>query len=96
MVWKYQNEISPIFYYGKKLKTSEKLLKITDIQPPDWNHPYWMTLYIMYRKDRYLQAWRTFSFSLWIDKEVRTADSMGTSYVYVYWDVEFNVKTVTV
>ena len=35
MVQKYQNEISPIFYYGKKLKTSEKLLKIPDIQPPD-------------------------------------------------------------
>ena len=35
MVWKYQK-----FYYGKKLKTSEKLLKI-----PDWNQPYWMTRY---------------------------------------------------
>ena len=33
MVQKYQNEIAPIFYYGKKLKTSEKLLKIPDISP---------------------------------------------------------------
>ena len=49
MVWKYQNEISPIFYYGKKLKTSEKLLKIPDIQPPDWKHPYWMTRYNVQR-----------------------------------------------
>ena len=35
MVQKYQNEISPIFYYGKKIKTSEKLLKIPDLRPPD-------------------------------------------------------------
>ena len=45
MVQKYQNEISPIFYYGKKLKTSGKLQKIPDLQPPDWGQPYWMTLY---------------------------------------------------
>ena len=45
MVQKYQNEISPIFYYGKKLKTSGKLLKIPYLQPPDWGQPYWMTLY---------------------------------------------------
>ena len=32
MVQKYQNEISPIVYYGKKLKTSGKLLKIPDSQ----------------------------------------------------------------
>ena len=44
MVQKYQNENSPIFYYGKKIKTSEKLLKIPDLQPPDWGQPYWMTL----------------------------------------------------
>ena len=47
MVWKCQNEISPIFYYGKKLRTTEKLLKIPDIQPPDWKHPYWMTRYFV-------------------------------------------------
>ena len=35
MVQKYQNEISPIVYYGKKLKTSGKLLKIPDLQPRD-------------------------------------------------------------
>ena len=45
MVAKYQNEIAPIFYYGKQLKTSGKLLKIADLQPPDWGQPYWMTLY---------------------------------------------------
>ena len=45
MVQKYQNEISPIFYYGKKLKTSEKLLKIPHLRRPDWGQPYWMTLY---------------------------------------------------
>ena len=39
MVQKYQNEISPIFYYGKKLKTSGKLLKIPYLQPPDWGQP---------------------------------------------------------
>ena len=48
MVQKYQNEISPIFYYGKKLKTSEKLLKIPDLRPPDWGQPYWMTRYIVW------------------------------------------------
>ena len=53
MVWKYQNEISPIFYYWKKLKTSEKLLKILDIQPPDWKHPYWMTRYYYWNVARY-------------------------------------------
>ena len=52
MVWKYQNEISPIFYCGKKLKTSEKLLKLPDIQPLDWKHPYWMTRYKTHLMDR--------------------------------------------
>ena len=42
MVQKYQNEISPIFYYGKSPKTSEKDLKIPNLQPPDWKIPYWM------------------------------------------------------
>ena len=46
MVRKYQNEISPIFYYGKKLETSGKTLKIPYLQPPDWGQPYWMTRYI--------------------------------------------------
>ena len=31
MVLKYQNEIVPIFYYGKQPKTSGKLLKIVMI-----------------------------------------------------------------
>ena len=45
MVWKYQNEIAPIFYYGISTKTNEKDLKIPILQPPDWKHPYWMSLY---------------------------------------------------
>ena len=45
MVQKYQNEIAPIFYYGINTKTNEKDLKIPISQPPDWKHPYWMTLY---------------------------------------------------
>ena len=48
MVWKCQNEISPIFYYGISEKTNEKDLKIPNIQPPDWKNPYWMSLYIYY------------------------------------------------
>ena len=46
MVQKYQNEIAPIFYYGISTKPNEKDLKIHILQPPDWKHPYWMTLYI--------------------------------------------------
>ena len=46
MVQKYQNEIAPIFYYGKSPKTNEKDLKIPNIWPPDWGQPYWMTLYM--------------------------------------------------
>ena len=45
MVQKYQNEISPIFYYGISAKTNEIDLKIPNIQPPDWKSPYWMSLY---------------------------------------------------
>ena len=32
MVWKYQNEIAPIFYYGISTKTNEKDLKIPNLQ----------------------------------------------------------------
>ena len=32
MVWKYQNKIAPIFYYGKSPKTNRKYLKIPDLQ----------------------------------------------------------------
>ena len=35
MVQMYQNEIAPIFYYGKSPKTKEKDLKIPYLQPPD-------------------------------------------------------------
>ena len=45
MVQKYQNEISPIFYYGISRKTNEKDLKIPNLQLTDWKSPYWMTLY---------------------------------------------------
>ena len=48
MVWKYQNEIAPIIYYGISTKTNEKDLKIPKLQPPDWKSPYWMSLYITY------------------------------------------------
>ena len=45
MVQKYQNEIAPIFYYGKSSKTNEKDLKIPILWPLNWGQPYWMTLY---------------------------------------------------
>ena len=45
MVQKYQNEISPILYYGISTKNNEKDLKIPNLQPPNWKSPYWMTLY---------------------------------------------------
>ena len=48
MVWKCQNEISPIFYYGISTKTNEKDLKIPNLQPPDWKNPYWMSLYLAF------------------------------------------------
>ena len=47
MVQKYRNEIAPIFYYGISKKTNEKDLKIPYLQPPDWNDPYWMSLYVV-------------------------------------------------
>ena len=47
MVQKYQNEIAPIFYYGISTKNNEKDLTIPTLQPPDWKHPYWMSLYII-------------------------------------------------
>ena len=50
MVWKYQNEIAPIFYHGISTKTNEKYIKIPKLQPPDWKSPYWMTLYICQRQ----------------------------------------------
>ena len=46
MVWKYQNEIVPIFYYGISKKTNEKDLKIPSLQPSDWKNLYWMSLYL--------------------------------------------------
>ena len=45
MLQKYQNEISPIIYYGISTKINEKDLKIPILQPPDWKSPYWMSLY---------------------------------------------------
>ena len=49
MVQKYQNEIAPIFYYGKSPKANEKDLKIPYLQPPDWGQPYWMTRYVWHK-----------------------------------------------
>ena len=46
MLQKYQNEISPIIYYGISTKINEKDLKIPILQPPDWKSPYWMSLYM--------------------------------------------------
>ena len=46
MLQKYQNEISPIIYYGISTKINEKDLKIPILQPPDWKSPYWMSLYL--------------------------------------------------
>ena len=48
MVWKYQNEIAPTFYYGISAKTNEKDLKIPNLQPPDWGRLFWMTLYFVF------------------------------------------------
>ena len=48
MVWKYQNEIAPTFYYGISTKTNEKDLKIPNLQPPDWGRLFWMTLYFIF------------------------------------------------
>ena len=54
MVQNYQNEIATIFYYGISTKTNEKDLKIPSLQPPDWKHPYWMTLYDKFSKRAYV------------------------------------------
>ena len=59
MVQKYQNEIAPIFYYGKSPKTNEKDLKIPILWPLDWGQPYWMTLYVHYAFTCILQQYRT-------------------------------------
>ena len=57
MVKKYQNEISPIFYYGISAKTNEKYLKIPNLQPPDWKNPYWMSLIKFYGDNFSASAW---------------------------------------
>ena len=41
----YQNEKTPNLKGQKKVKASGKLQKIPHLQPPNWNYPYWMTLY---------------------------------------------------
>ena len=45
MVQKYQNEIPPIFYYGISTKTSEKDLKIPNLQALTLGHIKKITLY---------------------------------------------------
>ena len=46
MVQKYQNEIPPIFYYGISTKTSEKDLKIPNLQALTLGRIIKMTLYM--------------------------------------------------
>ena len=48
MVQKYQNEIPPIFYYGISTKTSEKDLKIPNLQALTLGRIIIITLYIYY------------------------------------------------
>ena len=51
MVQKYQNEIPPIFYYGISTKTSEKDLKIPNLQALTLGRIIKMTLYILLWND---------------------------------------------
>ena len=46
MVQKYQNEIPPIFYYGISTKTSEKDLKIPNLQALSLGRIIKITLYV--------------------------------------------------
>ena len=48
MVQKYQNEIPPIFYYGISTKTSEKDLKIPNLQALTLGRIIKMTLYLSF------------------------------------------------
>ena len=50
MVQKYQNEIPPIFYYGISTKTSEKDLKIPNLQALTLGRIIKMTLYYICNK----------------------------------------------
>ena len=50
MVQKYQNEIPPIFYYGISTKTSEKDLKIPNLQALTLGRIIKITLYILWVK----------------------------------------------
>ena len=47
MVQKYQNEIAPIFYYGISTKTSEKDLKIPNLQALTLGRIIKITLYLI-------------------------------------------------
>ena len=47
MVQKYQNEIPPIFYYGISTKTSEKDLKIPNLQALTLGRIIKITLYYL-------------------------------------------------
>ena len=46
MVQKYQNEIAPIFYYGKSPKTNRNHLKLPYLQAVTLGHVIKMTLYV--------------------------------------------------
>ena len=89
MVQKYQNEISPIVYNGKKLKTSGKLLKIPDLQPPDWGQPYWMTLYESLKIN---YKWKCYLL-LEIDKNKKLVCQQGRQ---VLWNTLSNVSRLLI
>ena len=64
MVQKYQNEIPPIFYYGISTKTSEKDLKIPNLQALTLGRIIKITLYSaitqleLQKIHRFSQSWR--------------------------------------
>ena len=85
MLQKYQNEISPIIYYGINTKINEKDLKIPILQPPDWKSPYWMSLYDM-EFDWRLLPWHFF----WIYFSISSC-SCSVSWFLICWQC-WNIK----
>ena len=79
MVWKYQNEIAPIFYYGISTKTNEKDIKIPKLQPPDWKSPYWMSLY--YKKLNILSA----LINIYLNFKISTSSSQTIPFQFLYF-----------
>ena len=87
MVWKYQNEIAPIFYYGMSTKTNEKDIKIAKLQSPDWKSPYWMSLYIVgaviYDFPKYVDI---YYLSIWCNLPRNASDC--------WWHIEWRISVV--